>query len=331
MKQSSKLRNRNKTETESFSLCPICSKMSRIIAHGAIAPWIVELANTVDIFTTLRLCNNCGLRYFTYRYNEKEANGLYENYRMSKYIQARKKWEPWYGQNENDIYNPAFTLENIKKRKSTFERELRLSKMNLATNSNVLDYGGDLGQFFPEKFTGAKYLYDLSEIGSQKEDTLIRINSVELIRDKIDLAMLCGVLEHVTDIEVIIREVQSTLRGEGYVYIEVPLDGFEVSKFHATAMYKMYLSILRKYKYLFIGIDLYTGLYRNFFKRVPMFGIVKQSEHINYFSAKSLAFALSSQFEVTYISEPDYKLKHGKFRMGFLAGTAVKRSSKGVL
>jgi SAM-dependent methyltransferase len=303
--------------------CPICKTPTRKIAHGVIAPWLIELSKIDEKLTSLHICTECELKFFSYRYSNEEANRLYENYRKSPYTKSRKKWEPWYGQNENDIYNPEFTLENILKRKNTFERESRLSKMELPVDSNVLDYGGDLGQFFPERFSGKKYLFDLSELETKEEDGLIRIQDVTNIVKQIDLVMLCGVLEHLTDIDKTLSEVKSTLKNGGYLYLEVPLDGFSVSKFHGTDMYRRYLKVLSKFRYLFIAMDLYTGLYRNFFRRIPMFGIVKQSEHINYFSKKSLSCARRTNFEPTYISEPDSKLKHGKFRMGFLAGVAL--------
>jgi hypothetical protein len=79
---------------------------------------------------------------------------------------------------------------------------------------------------------------------------------------------------------------------------------------------------------LFIFVDFLSGAYRQIFKRIPWFGIVKQSEHINYFNVKSLrVFAELRGLEVLFVSEPDLKYKVGKIFQGRLACIARPASN----
>ena len=74
---------------------------------------------------------------------------------------------------------------------------------------------------------------------------------------------------------------------------------------------------------MFVLLDFVTGVYRQVFKRVPWFGIIKQSEHLNYFNVKSLrAFAEIHGLDVLYMSEPDTKYKVGRIFQGRLACVA---------
>jgi hypothetical protein len=114
----------------------------------------------------------------------------------------------------------------------------------------------------------------------------------------------------------VLQEMANALTQTGVIYLEVPLDAFETSGFHKKKIYKNYLQIISKNKILFLILDLITGVTRQFFRKIPWFGIVKQSEHINYFNSRALT-ALCLNFEgKIWISEEDYSHKVGKFQLG---------------
>jgi hypothetical protein len=62
-----------------------------------------------------------------------------------------------------------------------------------------------------------------------------------------------------------------------------------------------------------------TGVYRQFFNKIPFFGVVKQSEHINYFDDLAIVKLIQDHnFEILYSSKPQRKsfvgiIKQGRF------------------
>lgn len=71
-------------------------------------------------------------------------------------------------------------------------------------------------------------------------------------------------------------------------------------------------------------MDLMTGIFRNFGRRIPSFGIVKASEHINYFSNRTLR-CLAGECGLAVVEsaeEPDHRLNG--LRLGRLGAVCVK-------
>jgi SAM-dependent methyltransferase len=299
------------------SSCPLCGSPANFKAYGVVAPWITELLETDSLYSRYFVCKKCTLGFFSYRFTDNEAQKIYSTYRTGKFYSVRHSWEPWYGSAENNAYLPKVNQRNIESRVNLMDTTLKLAGIN-QTFKGCVDFGGDLGQFFPPNVIGTKYLIDLSAKPEIKEDFTI-INNVSEIPDSVDLVMSCGVLEHLSILENIISQLSSALHEHGVLYLEVPLDGFKMSKFHASNTYKKYLEMITRKKPFFILMDFLTGITRQFFGRIPWFGIVKQSEHINYFNKISLE-TLCSKFDgKIWISNPDFSHKQGKFRLGRIA------------
>jgi hypothetical protein len=182
--------------------------------------------------------------------------------------------------------------------------------------NGCIDFGGDYGQFFPENSIGPKVLIDISE----KPVTGVSVyKSLGEYPEHVDLIMNCNVIEHMTEIKTIVNEMTSKLTPKGFVYIELPLDRFRVKKFHATRFYLKYLEFLAGRRRLFTLMDFMSGVFRQFLGYIPIFGIVKQSEHINFFSANSTAKLIGlSQSTVVSMSQPDFGYKVGHIRQGRL-------------
>jgi hypothetical protein len=298
-------------------LCPVCGSKTTFKAHAIVAPWITTLIGEKIIRSELYSCLECTLGFFSHRYSETEAQNLYSSYRTGRYFIARHSWEPWYGTAENNAYQPETNQNNIDSRINLMENTFQIAgiKRNF---KGCVDFGGDLGQFFPQNVEGTKYLVDLSaQPGVHKNFTVV--NSLSEISNPVELVMNCGVLEHMSCLTGIIADLSNALSASGVIYLEVPLDSFKTSRIHKSKFYKHYLSVISRNKPIFVFLDFITGATRQIFRTIPWFGIVKQSEHINYFNKLSLQTLCGNFVGNFWISEPDYSHKQGKFKLGRIA------------
>jgi hypothetical protein len=85
--------------------------------------------------------------------------------------------------------------------------------------------------------------------------------------------------------------------------------------------------MVRKVKVLFIFLDFTSGLIRNFLGFIPWFGIIKQSEHVNYLTPKSLEnLIVNLDIKINWISGVDTGTSQGRMRLGRLSLVARKNS-----
>ena len=304
--------------------CPICGGKTEFKSHGIIAPWISSLIKSANQETQLLVCLECDFHYFSYRYNQDELKNLYLEYRNGQYLKKRHKWEPWYSKAENNIFDPQTSQVRINSRKLSFIQQLNSAGVDINKFSQILDFGGDQGQFFPDGFKGEKFLCDLSGADTSFKEGITRVGVLAQMNGKVDLVMACGVMEHVSDLRRLQSEIFDVMVKGATYFVEVPLDSFKTHKMHKTNFYRKYLICIVKIRTLFVLVDFLSGVYRNFFRHIPFWGIVKQSEHINYFTPRSLSQLMSLRHETLYVSKADYKKRHGKFRLGYLAGVARK-------
>ena len=302
--------------------CPLCERPGVFLSFGVIAPWISLLVKPSEKLTKFGYCQDCTLKFFYYRYSEDEVINLYSSYRTGEYLRHRRSWEFWYGASENDAYNPVKNADKVNVRRQLMQK--MFSMAGISGKSKVcVDFGGDLGQFFPDFAVGKKYLIDVSANSSKTIDFDI-VPTIDDIEEPIDLILNCGVMEHISELKSSVRALGEKLMPTGVMYVEVPLDDFRVSLFHKTKLYRYYLSILLKVKPIFIAVDFITGVIRLYTRRIPFFGIVKQSEHINYFNSRSLLVLSKLISDDIWISPEDSKFKQGKLRLGHLAAIITK-------
>ena len=298
--------------------CLICGSEATARAHGIVAPFIDQLASNDDRGLVLLLrCDECDLDFFSHRYSESELSAIYGGYRDPEYVAIRQRWEPWYRQAANDAFvtgspeveaRRAFMAELIDQ---TPGREFR----------TAVDFGGDEGQFFPVSTTGRRIVIDVS--AKPLLDGVESLPNFGAIGDAPDLVMICHVLEHLNEPAALLSETRSHLDPAGVLYVEVPLDRPRTHTWHGRAAYGRYLRWIRRYRWPLILADFGSGVARQFGLRIPRLGIVKQSEHINYFSETSLRRMLeASGFAVTASrSEPGASV--GGLRLGKLGMVAV--------
>jgi len=306
--------------------CVICKQGTEFIAHALLAPWLSKLIEGNEIRSRLFQCSACDFKFFEYRYTETEINQIYSSYRSGRYASLRKIWEPWYTSGINDLYKNTEASVEISKRKNRMLQQFDKATVEIKFR-NCLDFGGDDGQFFPEAISGNRYLIEASAITDSIDENKIRIApSIEAIPEDLDLIMCCMAMEHLSSFDQFMTAVRKKLvhssKGGGLFYVEIPMDGFRVGKWARTDAYFHYLTLVSKFPPIFIALDFLTGLVRNYFKVIPIFGIVKQSEHINYFSRKAIAELLNKELKVLFVSEDNLREKYGHFRLGFLAAIA---------
>jgi hypothetical protein len=293
--------------------CPICGNEAPTLALGLVAPFISTLSGLpLGQETSLRTCDNCDLTFFDSRYGEQELSSLYGHYRDTDYKDKRHRWEPWYSRNVNDAYSTDGEL--VEERRAFMTHVLEAAHMTSALTCAV-DFGGDEGQFFPRVPTGRRVVCDVSSrdlpVGIERITTLSELGDT-----KPDLFIVAHVLEHLPDPLEPLMDIRRSISDDGIIYVEVPLDRFRVSKFHASERYQRYLRRLVLHRLPFVGSDFLSGLSRQFRSSIPRFGVVKQSEHINYFSRRSIEAALNASGFTVVAERSDPEMKVGGLRMG---------------
>ena len=298
------------------TLCLVC-KQNQVASYSAIlAPWIRQLCNLgPEVMTHFFKCKDCGFGYFSYRYSDSDMKCIYEHYRGPQYLSVRRSWEPWYTVKEADYYKLKESA--VANRNDFMKNSFESASVAIDSVASVLDFGGDLGQFIPDEIRGKRYLLDPSNVPVENESGIVRVSSLDQVPIELDLIMNCHTLEHLSDFKNVIDVIYGRIKPGRYFYLEVPLDGFKVKTFHRSKIYNSYLKLIQAQRSVLILANFLTGVFRQLFRRIPLIGVIQQSEHINYFGQKSLEILLEgSGFEVLSVQGPDFKFQQGKIRLG---------------
>ncbi|WP_324667129.1 class I SAM-dependent methyltransferase [Mycobacterium canetti] len=195
------------------------------------------------------------------------------------------------------------------------------SHIAIDTLRNIVDYGGDRGQFFPPGYAGPKYVIDVS--GRDLVDGVQAAASLDELPDRPHLVIASGVLEHLVDPVAAVKEIRAALADDGLFYAEVPLDRPKVRRWHSGARYQRFLDWVSATRGSWIAADFAAGVARNFGRTVPRLGAVKQSEHINYFSIQSLQVLLTGGGFRVVSTRADPTASFEGMRLGRLGALAV--------
>jgi SAM-dependent methyltransferase len=293
--------------------CVACGGTTEVAGHGVIAPFIASLIHIpVGQPSELRRCLECDLGYFDYRYDESEMSLLYGGYRGPEYSSVRHHWEPWYSAKVNDAN--AAGNEAVRDRLEFMTGILRRAGVPDELDYAV-DFGGDEGQFFPDIPIKHKLVCDVSDRAVAPD--VERIAELSVLADKtVDLVIVAHVLEHLSDPRAPLAEIREIIGDEGILYVEVPLDRARLRAFHASDRYRSYLHWVSARRIPFILMDFLTGIWRQFERRLPPFGVIKQSEHINYFDAASVRSLLRASGFRIIAERHDPGAKAGGLRIG---------------
>jgi Methyltransferase domain len=303
------------------ALCPICVAPGTIQAHGRIAPFILQLqGDPKDAArdTTLCRCERCDLVYFSHRFDGDTLAAMYSGYRNERYLSIRRRWEPWYSRDANSATEPG---SEVVAERIGFVTDIVGSYTDINTLRNIVDYGGDEGQFFPAGYSGPKYVIEVS--GKNLVDDVQAAASLDELPESPHLVIAAHLLEHLVDPAALVKEIRAAVADDGLFYVEVPLDRPKVRPWHAGARYRRFLDWVSTARGSWIAADFVAGVARNFDRTVPRLGAVKQSEHINYYSTQSLHLLLAGGGFRVVSTQADPTASVAGLRMGRLGVLAV--------
>ena len=230
--------------------CPICGGGYSELAFSVIAPFI-SIRTGIPMTTSISLveCNVCKLVFFNKRYLASEAQEIYRDYRSESYYIDRNRVEPWYTMKTN--FAIGSDPKEIVERKDRIKSFFCNAGIKLPLK-NVLDYGGDMGQFIPDDLAINKYLFEISDL-----KTVDGVKKVKKPKENTyQSILLCHILEHVDDIDKEVKAVTKYLSKGGYIYIEVPSEQFYLNRMvMRTSLYGIYLKLLLKIPFAFMFVD----------------------------------------------------------------------------
>jgi SAM-dependent methyltransferase len=299
--------------------CIVCDLDADVSSFGVVAPFITELAaSPAKSAVTLQHCDSCQLSFFSHRYSDAELKAIYGGYRAPAYVKIRQRWEPWYRAAVNDAYRAGSGEVDVRR---AFMQTL-IARGGQRLFRMAVDFGGDEGQFFPDSATRRKVVVDVS--GQPLREGIESCEDLKSLQGTPDLVMICHVLEHLNDPVALLREVHQVLDAGGVLYVEVPLDMPRLHPWHSRDAYRRYLAVISRTRWLLLLADFVAGVSRQRGLRIPRLGLVKQSEHINYFTESSLhALLAKAGFRVRDCgAEPNASF--GGLRLGKLGMVAVK-------
>jgi SAM-dependent methyltransferase len=276
---------------KSVDNCIICGSNDLINFITKCSPFLAKrIWDSRPFDVKLVHCKNCDFTFYNPRPDDEELERLYKNYREPEYQKQREKYDKGYTKELNDSIGNDKT--EIEERKSNMLSVIK-GRFAIKKVRNVLDFGGDRGQFIIDEFDAAdRYVYDIS--GAPLLPTIKRITDIaESDKKKFDFIMCCHVLEHVPDPNELIERIMKFSHKETKFYFELPSQ-------LPPLMTGVFLMLFFK----FISSN---GRIFRFYAKIRQRSIedsfFQMHEHINYFSIVSLKRLLESNgLNVEYIA-----------------------------
>ncbi len=222
-------------------------------------------------------------------------SNIYKDYRGSRYLKVRKKWEGWYSTSYNANHESEEWIRSRKESLSEF-----ISRQDLGIYNTVVDIGGNRGEYIPE-FAKSKFLLDISE--REPLFGVSRIRSLDEVRN-IDLIIYAHILEHVQNP---LTEMKNLFTYAKTVYVEVPFGVPEINHYRRDQF-----KFFKHFASSFIPSTWRIHSQPSTGRVVSSKKMLTQSEHLTFFSEKSiraLAEKLHSdvKIEKNEVSTPDLR------------------------
>ncbi len=271
------------------SVCSWCGDAQvDLIAHGQVAPWIRGGAGA-SAETELVECENCGFLFFSHEFTAEEQTRMYGDYRGETYLRNRHRFEPWYTKRVNDAIGHA--PEVLIARRVHLEGLMRslIDEGLIEIPRRILDIGGDEGQFIP--FLSSLEAAAVLEVSAAKPVSGVeQVGSWDAAQSFApDTVMLCHVLEHVRDPGAMFDRALNLVGNGGLIYVEIPLDRPQkIAKIYRNHFQRKWSRLVARFRWTWILADLYSLVTRRYLGRLLPLGVVKQSEHVGYFTLEVL-------------------------------------------
>jgi hypothetical protein len=274
--------------TYRVSSCPSCASTAWKAYPAVVAPFVAEYA--LDAAgapppTRLIECRDCGLRFFEDRLSDAEIAKLYDGYRGDRYYRIRHRCEPWYTRAMNDGHGDDLA------RRATIERFVTREVKHVG---DLLDFGGDRGQYIPEGLADRSFVHEISGVEPVPGVSLLATEK-DLEGRHFDLVLLCHVLEHASEPKGLVARIARLLRNrDSLLYVEVPFERPNLRFFGNGAISSGWLTTLRHVRPALLAVDLVSTAFRHKLDIVPPLGVVKLHEHVNFFDERSLRALLEA-------------------------------------
>jgi hypothetical protein len=234
-------------------------------------------------------CGHCGFLFFSHEFTEEEQTQIYGDYRGESYLQNRRRFEPWYTKRVNEAIGHA--PEVLSARREHLEGLMRslVDEGLIEPPRRVLDVGGDEGQFIP--FVSSLEAAAVLEVSAARPVSGVRqVGSWDDARSfSPDTVMLCHVLEHVREPGAMFDRAVNLVGEGGLIYVEIPLDRPQkISKIYRSRFQLKWSRLVSRFRWTWIIADLYSLVTRRYLGRLLPLGVVKQSEHVGYFTFEAL-------------------------------------------
>ena len=242
------------------------------ILLGVISPWIREIAKVSKRFTKLVICSECSGAAFTVTYDDIQMNNLYSGYRGSTYTKKRRKYETWYSAE----YNAAHESEEFISKRADKIQEF-IQEQSISEIYSILDVGGDRGQYIPN-FQSLSKRYVLEKSNRPLANGVTRVQELDEL-DNVDLIIYAHILEHIKDP---IIEIEKLSKKSRYVYVEIPFGVPEPSKIRKSKLFQLAVVSASLFPKVWAYLSMPVA------GRLTSAHILRQSEHLNFFSTNTL-------------------------------------------
>jgi hypothetical protein len=242
------------------------------ILHGVISPWIRDIAKVSKRFTKLVICSECSGAAFTVTYDDIQMNNLYSGYRGPMYTKKRRKYETWY----SSEYNAAHESDEFVSKRADKIQEF-IQEQGISEIYSILDVGGDRGQYIPN-FESLSKRYVLEKSNRPLASGVTRVQDLEEL-DDVDLIIYAHILEHIKDP---IMEIEKLSKKARYVYVEIPFGVPEPSKLRKSRIFQLAVVSASLFPKVWAYLSIPAA------GRLTSAHILRQSEHLNFFTIKSM-------------------------------------------